>query len=296
MISHYHAESNLHTAQHRFRDSHSYIPPSPDDLYSTIYHLCEHHESLDSLPAAQHLHNHCQSNNHDALFDSSPDFAESATDYDHIDGFFYASAAEHHSRRNDQSGSIHHDVRFKLFDNVLPNSNWPNPDHDPTSLNILYDHHKQPRSYHSDALFDFASRDLHILSYKHASSNHSNDISSIHRTSKSHSPASNPIRNDTHHIHPSGLQLYDSPDDFRNTSLDIRNYLASLDSSFDGRPDHLPSRKHDDGSRANDNSSWAYRDLGHFLDVSDHIYHHVTSQFYHVHELQHKYSTSIDHY
>ncbi|KAG9668420.1 hypothetical protein KCV03_g7906, partial [Aureobasidium melanogenum] len=201
------------------------------------------------------------SNNHDALFDSSPDFAESATDYDHIDGFFYASAAEHHSRRNDQSGSIHHDVRFKLFDNVLPNSNWPNPDHDPTSLNILYDHHKQPRSYHSDALFDFASRDLHILSYKHASSNHSNDISSIHRTSKSHSPASNPIRNDTHHIHPSGLQLYDSPDDFRNTSLDIRNYLASLDSSFDGRPDHLPSRKHDDGSRANDNSSWAYRDL-----------------------------------
>jgi hypothetical protein len=180
MISHYHAESNLHTAQHRFRDSHSYISPSPDDLYSTIYQLCEHHDSLDSLSAAKHLHNHCQPNNYDALFDNSSNLVELAANYDHIDDSVYTSASKHHGSRNDQFGPIYHDVRFELFDNILRHSDWPNFDLDPTSLDILYDHHKQSTSYYSDALFDFARRNLHRLSHEHASSNHSNDTGSIH--------------------------------------------------------------------------------------------------------------------
>jgi len=180
MISHNHAESNLHTAQHRFCDSHSYISSSPDDLYPTLYQLCEHHDRFHGLSTAKYLCNYCQSDSVDALFNDSPDFAESAANYDHIDDFFYPSTAKYHRGRNDQFGPIHHDVRFELFDNVLHHSDWPNPDLDPTSLDILYDHHKQSTSYYPDTLFDFARRNLHILSHKHASPNNSNDISSIH--------------------------------------------------------------------------------------------------------------------
>ncbi|KAG9856048.1 hypothetical protein KCU98_g1234, partial [Aureobasidium melanogenum] len=45
----------------------------------------------------------------DALFNDSPDFAESAANYDHIDDFFYPSTAKYHRGRNDQFGPIHHD-------------------------------------------------------------------------------------------------------------------------------------------------------------------------------------------